>query len=276
MLAISSCRPSTRLPRSASRNDSGKISSSVLPEHLVARAGRRAPPWPGSSAPRGPRGRAPGCPESMLSRMFSLYSVSSCSSSAFSRRLLVEPAVHERGGGLAGQRLQQVDLLAVERVEALLAAHAEDGDHLALHAAGEVVGEVQRPASGALRRSSALGVHGLAAASRAHQRRPSAGRRSVSAPAAQPTRLEDARRRRRPSGRNTASGSTPERRAHALQQPLGHAREVEVGVQVLGQAQQRPARAVALAEEEPVDALLDAALDRGEERPPPAAWRGWR
>ena len=101
-------------------------------------------------------------PESMLSRMFSLYSVSSCSSSAFSRRLVVEPAVHERGGGLAGQRLQEVDLLAVQRVEAVLAAHAEDRDRARpSRGRGSSARGPAAPASGQ-RLGARLGVDGLA------------------------------------------------------------------------------------------------------------------
>ena len=53
-----------------------------------------------------------------------------------------------------------------------------------------------------------------------------------------------------------------ERRADALEQPLARPLEVEVGVEVLGEAHERLARAVALLVEEPVERLLDPRLDR--------------
>ena len=85
MFAISSCRPSTRLPRSASMNEPGKISSSVPPRAFaldipyrvsMARLQRTTQPFRSSTR----------MPESIDSRMFSLYSVSSCSWFAFSCR----------------------------------------------------------------------------------------------------------------------------------------------------------------------------------------------
>ena len=202
-------------------------------EHL----GREAPverlhrPVPAATRPSRSSTRIP---ESMLSRMFSLYSVSRCSSSAFSCRLLVEAPVHEGGGRLAGERLQQVHLLAVEGIEALLAAHPEHGDQLALDAAGEVVREVQGPASGTLR--PGLDVDGLAAC-QAREERPAAGRRTVSGPARAPAATED-----REDAVGAAGGTPPSTRRpgrpDALEQPLADAAEVEVGVQVLRQAQQ--------------------------------------
>ena len=57
-----------------------------------------------------------------------------------------------------------------------------------------------------------------------------------------------------------------ERGADPLEQPLARALEVEVGVQVLGEPHERLARAVALLVEEPVERLLDPRLDRREEQ----------
>ena len=192
--------------------------------------------------------------------MFSLYSVRLLQLVRLLAQALVEAAVHEGGGGLAGQGLQQVDLLAVERVEAVLAAHAQDRDQLALDAAGEVVGEVQRARLRAAARASASALtgspRGQPAAAAA---RPRAGARPPAA-AGSPRELEDGEGAvllgqedgqglARPAPRRTPSSSRSV-----------DAAEVEVGVQVLGEPQQRPARVVALAEEQPVDALLDAAL----------------
>ena len=168
-------------------------------------------------------GPGPGCPESMLSRMFSLYSVSSLQLVRLLAQAAVEPPVHERGGGLAGQRLQQVDLLAVERVQAVLAADAQDRDQLALGPAGEVVAEVQRARLGQ-RLGRGLGVDRLARRPAARTSAPVRGQADAcSAPGSKPSGPEDAEASRRSSGRNTASGLDAQRRAHALQQPLGHA-----------------------------------------------------
>ena len=66
----------------------------------------------------------------------------------------VEPAVHDRGGRLRRERLQRVDLLAVERVEAVLAADAEDGDHLALARGTGTATRGPTPRAAACRRGS--------------------------------------------------------------------------------------------------------------------------
>ena len=194
--------------------------------------------------------------------MFSLNSVRPCSSRAFPFRSLEEPPVQERGRRLGGDGLQQVHLFRVQRIQALLAAHSQDGDRLALDDAREVVGEVQGRGLGSL--LAALGVHGSARGQAGHERaperadvRPRIGRA--------PERPEDAER---PVGLGQQDGHRLEaqRVGHARQQPVARARQVEVVVQVLGQPQERLPRAVALPVEEAVDPVLDPALHRAEEQ----------
>ena len=176
-----------------------------------------------------------------------------------------EAPVHDRGGRLRGQRLQDVDLLAVERVEAVLPPHPEHRDHLPLHPAGEEPGEAGGGDVGALD-GRGVHVHGLA--------RATAGRG-----AGCPPRSGGAPRRcgaRRGCGTATKSPPSPgqqeghlaqaERRPHPLEEPLARPLEVEVRVQVLGEAHEGLARAVALLVEEPVERLLDPRLDRREEQ----------
>jgi hypothetical protein len=67
-------------------------------------------------------------------------------------------------------------------------------------------------------------------------------------------------------GQEQGQRAHAQRVVHALEQPLRHAPQVQVRVEVLGQAQQRAPRVVALAEEEAVDAFLDAVLDRAEQQ----------
>ena len=185
-------------------------------------------------------------PESRLSRMFSLYSLSPRSSSAFSLQAAVEPPVHDGGGRLGGQRLQDVDLLAVERVEPVLAADAEDGDHLALHPAGEEPARArggQRRGARPAADSTSTGWPGRTAARGARSRpgSPAAPRRSGARPRA--------RKGRKPpsgAGQEERHLAEAERRPDALEQPLARPLQVEVGIQVLGQPHQGLARAVAL------------------------------
>ena len=66
-------------------------------------------------------------------------------------------------------------------------------------------------------------------------------------------------------GQEQGQRAHAQRVVDAFEQPLRHATEVQVRVEVLGQAQQRAPRVVALAEEEAVDAFLDPVLDRAEE-----------
>jgi hypothetical protein len=175
----------------------------------------------------------------------------------------VQPAVHEGGGGLAGQGLEQVHLLAVEAVQPRLAPDAQDRDRLALHPAGEVVGEVERTHLGQ-GLGIGLRVQRLAPRQAGHERavrghahevgRGRAAARAEDREAAVVLRKED------------GQGLHAQRGPHALEQPLRHAGQVQVGVEVLGEPQHGPARLVALAEEQAIDALLDPALHRREEQ----------
>ena len=196
--------------------------------------------------------------------MFSLYSLSPRSSSAFSCEAVEEPPVHDGGGRLRGQRLQGVDLLAVERVEAVLSAHPEHRDHLPLHAAGEEPGEAAGRDVGALD-GRGVDVHGLA------ERQPRDERAvggDPGAPLAGAGHAPGAERREVAAlaGQQEGQLAQAERRPHALEQPLARPLEVEVRVEVLGEAHERLARAVALLVEEPVERLLDPRLDRREEQ----------
>jgi hypothetical protein len=176
---------------------------------------------------------------------------------------LVEAAVHERRRRLRRQRLDQLDLLAVEDVEALLAPDAQHRDQLVLAAAGEVVRQVQRARLGH-RLGRGLGVDGLAARQLRDQLA-ARGEPHALRPRGAAEGLED-RERAGALGQEHRHRLDAERRRHAVEQPLRHPRQVEVGVEVLRQPQQRAPRVVALAEEQPVDALLHAALDRREQQ----------
>ena len=158
-------------------------------------------------------------PESRLSRMFSLYSLSPRSSSAFSLQAAEQAPVHDRGGRLRGERLQGVDLLAVERVEAVLAAHAEHRDHLALHPAGEEPGEA---GGGEARALAGRGVHvdGLARGEPGEERAARRDPRAALAGARHAAGAERARGRRpRRAGRGPSRAGRARRRC-----PRGAAR----------------------------------------------------
>ena len=180
------------------------------------------------------------------------------------REPLVEPAVHDRGGRLGRERLQRVDLLAVERVEAVLAPDAQHRDQLALDAAGEEPRQARTRASGVSSSGAWSTSTGWPAVSRSSERRADADHRPAVAGALHAVAAERARDRP-PVRQQQRHLAQPERGADALEQPLRRALQVEVGVQVLGQAHERLAPAVALLVEEPVERLLDPRLD-GRER----------
>ena len=160
MWASSSVSPRTRLPRSASRKDSGKISSRERPRTSSRRAAvqrlhRPVPAGDPSFEVEDQDPRVHAFEDVLVVLRQSLELV------GLLLKAPVEPAVHEGRGRLSGEGLEQVHLLAVQGIEALLAADAEDRDHLALGAAGEVVGEVEGPGFGerfapGLRRSPGL------------------------------------------------------------------------------------------------------------------------
>jgi hypothetical protein len=175
----------------------------------------------------------------------------------------VQPPVHDRGGRLRRERLERVDFLAVERVEPVLAAHAENGDHLALHAAREEPGEPGGGELGSVDR-------GLVDVDRLSGREPLQQRCADPDPR---TALAGAGHAVAAERDQVAAGvgqqqrhlAQPQRRADPLEQPLRGPLEVEVRVQVLGQPHERLARAVAFLVEEPVEHFLDAYL-HGRER----------
>ena len=177
---------------------------------------------------------------------------------------VVEAAVHERGGGLAGQGLQQVDLLAVQGVEAVLAARRRGWRSVSpFTRQGKKYDEVEGARLREGLASTASACTGSPPARRCTSGRPRAGARRGAARAAhgaedregavvvgQEQRRARSRRGRRPRPPSSRSAMRA---------------EVEVGVQVLRQPQQHPPRVVALAVEQAVDGLLHAALDRREE-----------
>ncbi len=178
------------------------------------------------------------------------------------RQPLVEPSVHDRGGSLRRERLQRVDLLAVERVEPVLAPDAERRDQLAVHAAGEEPRQARRAERRVVVRGL-VDVDGLAplqalAERGAHRHHRPAVAGALHAVAAEGHEVAGV------VGQQERHLAQPQRAADALEQPLRRALEVEVGVQVLGEPQQRLAPAVALLVEEPVERLLDARLHGGE------------
>ena len=259
MCAISSWSPSTSEPRSASRNASGNTASSVRPS--TASRGRPS----SASIARFQRTRRPSrssttMPESRLSRMFSLYSLSPRSSSAFSRRLRYSRPLRIAEAAWAATRLQDVDLLAVERLEAVLAARRR-APRSPRPSRG--TGTARRGRSAAS--SALLGVRrrrGRPAGRRAAvSSRAAARSRGPSPPRATPRARKGAKAPSSP-GRKTTISRSAERRADALEQALAGALEVEVGVEVLGEPHQRLARGVALLVREPLEAFLDPRLDR--------------
>ena len=194
--------------------------------------------------------------------MFSLYSLSPRSSSAFSLRLRNSRPFRIAEAAWAATAFSTSTSSLLRGSWPSLRPGAEHGDHLALDAAGEQPGQ----------RSRGLGLLGAAAGRGRPAGRPAAARRAPASAGAGRSRA--ARQPLHAVGREAAVLARQEdrhlahaeRRADALQQALGGALEVEVGVEVLGQPHQRLARGVAFLVRQPLEALLDARLDGREEQ----------
>ncbi len=243
MWAISSWSPSTSAPRSASRKDSGEDGVERATEHVLPRPAeeRLHGAVPAHHAALEVEHHDAGV-EALEDVLVVLLEPPEL------LRLLAQAAeeapVHDRGGRLRGQRLQGVDLLAVERVEAVLPPHAEHRDHLPLHPAGEEPGEAGGGDVGALG-GRGVHVHGLAQRQPGEERAP---RRDPGPPLAGAGHAAGAERGEVPAlvGQQERHLAQAERGPHALEEPLARPLEVEVRVQVLGEAHEGLARAVAL------------------------------
>ena len=171
-------------------------------------------------------------------------------------QLAIEASVLDGRGHLAGDRRQQRQVLAVERLVALLAAERQHGDGAAFkHAGHEVVGAGVAPefhflGGEARGRNRIVEGHGRARVEARHHRRGARQSRHQRAEAVVANRGEVAGA---VVGEHQRHPVDHQRLDHARDQALTEADHVEIAVQLAGERDQRAAIVVAIAVEHPID-----------------------